>query len=110
MSEYCHRQLKTENTWKLEDWIKKGYELLSEVESYLWEISVIEAYGWVSKPSLTSDLQELRESFINDSNMTEQQLEIRMQLIKPALDFRRDNRIDILSDNKQLRTQKPASK
>lgn len=104
LSVYCHRQLQLKITWKSGDWIKKGYELLNEVESYLWEISVKEAYGWVSKSTLTSDLQDERERFINDPNITESQLKIRMQLIKPALDFRRSIRIDILSQSNKFRT------
>ena len=45
LSNYCHRQLEPEITWKSEDWIKKGYNSLNDVESYLWEISVKERYG-----------------------------------------------------------------
>ncbi len=88
LSDYCHRQLQPEITWDSDDWIKKGYELLGDVESYLWEISIKEEYGWVSKPSLTPDLQEEREKFIDDRHMTEKQLELRMKLMKPALDYR----------------------
>ena len=104
LSNYCHRQLKLGITWESEDWITTGYKLLNEVESYLWEILVKEKYGWVSKPTLTSDLQEERERFINDPNITEAQLELRMKLIKPALDFRRSIRIDTLSQNNKFRT------
>jgi len=104
LSNYCHRQLQPEITWESEDWIKKGYKLLNEVESYLWEVSVKEGYGWVSKSSLTSNLQEERERFINDPKITEEQLELRMKLIKPALEFRRGIQIDILFQNNKFTT------
>jgi len=102
LSKYCHRQLKPGITWESEEWIKKGYKLLNEVESYLWEISVKEGYGWVSKTSLTSDLQEERERFINDLEITEGQLELRMKLIKPVLDLRAGIPINILFQNKKF--------
>lgn len=82
LSYYCHRKLKPEDTWDSSDWIKKGYELLGEIESYLVEISVEQHYGWISKPTLSHDLQNERENFILNQEMTEEQLEKKMQLLK----------------------------
>jgi len=38
LSEYLHKQLRPGNTWESSDWINKGYILLCEVETYLWNI------------------------------------------------------------------------
>lgn len=99
LSNYCHRQLKPETTWESNEWIKKGYDLLKVVESYLWEISIKEEYGWVSKETLTPDLQEERERFINDPSINEGQLAVRMNLMQPALYLRAGFPIHILFPN-----------
>lgn len=72
LSDYCHRQLEPKFTWDSNEWIEKGYELLKEVESYLWKISIEEEYGWVSKSRLIEELQDERTRFINDTNITEE--------------------------------------
>lgn len=88
LSEYCHLQLKPTDTWDSNKWIEKGYALLKTVENYLIKISVEEEYGWVAKSSLVKDLSDLREEFVNDSNLTLKSLEIRMNIMKPILELR----------------------
>ncbi len=88
LSEYCHKQYKLDNSWASEDWIKKGYKLINEVESYLIQISIIEAFGWVNKNSLGPELSQERERFLNDKEFTEERLTLRLTLMKPVLDLK----------------------
>jgi hypothetical protein len=89
LSDYCHRQLKPAETWGSEKWIKKGYRLVSDVENYLYEISVRENFGWLEKTSLMKELSDERERFLNDKSVTEQSLKVRLEIMGPTLDKER---------------------
>jgi hypothetical protein len=95
LSEYCHRQLKPNATWKSmgNTWLLRGYRLLNEVENYLWEIMVDSRIGWVHTDTLEPETFQARTDFVN-GNITESELRTRMALMSPVLEqrFRKQQR------------------
>ncbi len=64
LSRYCHRQLKANNSWGDIRWVNKGYELLNEVESYVWEIMVDCQVAWVKPDTIPKQIEEQAKMFI----------------------------------------------
>ncbi len=89
LSEYCHRQLEPPETWEDLEWVKKGYDLLNEVENYLWQICISEHFGWLRENSLPKELLDERGKYLC-GEITESQLKTRMEIIKPVLEFKKD--------------------
>lgn len=85
LSDYCHRQLESSETWESPEWVCKGYGLLNEVETYIWELCVTNERGWVTVSSLPQELLDERQQYIM-GELTESQLKKRLQIIKPVLD------------------------
>ncbi len=84
LSEYCHRQLKAKNTWGDIGWVNNGYELLNEVESYVWDMMVDYQVGWFEPTSLPKRIQEVAKDFI-EGKIDKNSLDIRLRLIIPVL-------------------------
>ncbi len=87
LSEYCHKQLKPEETWKSEKWIIKGYEFLNKVEDYLWKIFANKFLAWLKVKSMPEELKNERLLFL-DEKINESELKRRLEIIEPMILFR----------------------
>jgi hypothetical protein len=86
LSEYCHKQLKPQSTWEsLGDvWLLNGYELLNDVEKYLWSILVQSRIGWVHAQKIHSEERAAMNDFVN-GKINQQELETRFRIMAPIL-------------------------
>jgi len=84
LSKYCHRQLNAENTWGNPSWVNNGYELLNEIEIYIWEIMVNKSVGWLEPDSLPSEIQKLASDYVEEK-IDETSLDIRLRIMLPTL-------------------------
>lgn len=84
LSQYCHRQLKAENTWGNPTWVNSGYELLNEVEAYIWEIMVDASVGWLDPLSLSLEIQNLALEYVEEK-IDESSLDMRLCIMLPTL-------------------------
>jgi hypothetical protein len=89
LSEYCHRQLQPKATWESmgNQWLNDGYNLLNDVETYLWEVTVTSPIGWVPVEKLPLEMKQARLDYI-EGRITEQELETRMTLMAHVLEDR----------------------
>ena len=89
LSEYCHRQLEPKKTWEAmgDHWVRNGYALLKEVESYLWDCLVSSKLGWIQPDSLPPEMVTAREQYL-EGNLDDRSLKIRMKLMEPVLEMR----------------------
>jgi hypothetical protein len=96
LSEYCHRQLKPKATWdSLGDaWINTGYQLLNDVENYLWEITVKHQIGWFQVSTLPPEMIRTRKDFI-DGKIDERSVLTRIQILEPAVQMRWRRRLNL---------------
>lgn len=85
LSEFCHRQLEPMKTWEAmgDAWVRRGYELLSEVETHLWGIVVESKLGWVDHSSLPVEMVTAREAYIA-GDIDDNALKTRMDLMTPV--------------------------
>ena len=67
------------------DWLNKGYQLLNDVEIYLWEMMVTSSIGWFSPHSLPPEVLQARSDYV-EGRITESELETRM--VFDAANFR----------------------
>jgi hypothetical protein len=89
LSDYCHKQLEPKTTWESmgSTWVHNGYELLNEVETYLWEIMITSKIGWAPINSLPPEVTQFGLDYV-EGRITESALEIRMDLMAPILEKR----------------------
>ncbi len=84
LSKYCHRQLNADSTWGNPRWVKNGYLLLNEIESYIWEIMVNRSVGWLEPDSLPLEIQNLASDYVEEK-IDESSLDMRLRIILPTL-------------------------
>ena len=86
LSEYCHRQLKPDETWESmgDQWLRKGYELLNEVETYLWSVLVTAKVGWVQPRTMEPEMLKAQEDFV-DGRIDQATLETRFTIMGPII-------------------------
>jgi hypothetical protein len=89
LSEYCHRQLKPNETWDSlgKRWLRNGYALVNEVEQYLWEITIESHIGWVAASKQQPETQDAYNDFLG-GRISEKALVTRLQLMSPVLEER----------------------
>lgn len=87
LSKYCHRQLTSENTWDDTNWVKKGYDLLNEVENYIWRIMVDSQVGWLDLNTVPKQIQLVANDFI-EGKIDTNSLDQRLRLIMPVLEHK----------------------
>lgn len=87
LSSYCHHQLDPKDTWGDITWITKGYDLLNEVENYVWQVMVNSQVGWANPQSLPKEIIEVAKDFV-ERKIDKQSLEIRLRLILPVLELK----------------------
>lgn len=89
LSEYCHKQLEPKKTWESlgSTWVSHGYQMLNEVESYLWEVMVNSKIGWVSIHSIPPEVAQAGLDYV-EGRITESALDTRMDLMAPILEKR----------------------
>jgi hypothetical protein len=94
LSEYCHRQLKPNETWQSmgDQWLLDGYALLNEVEKYLWEITITSHVGWVSRADQQPEVRQAYDEFLA-RKITESDLVTRLRLMTPVLQDRMNRRL-----------------
>lgn len=90
LSEYCHRQLEPEKTWEAmgDNWVRRGYALVKEVESYLWNCLVDSKLGWLQPDSLPPEMVTARDQYLL-GELDDRSLKTRMKLMEPVLEMRR---------------------
>lgn len=90
LSGYCHQQLKPINTWESSnnDWVKKGYDFLDEVENYLLKITQENSMGWFNINDAESVIKTALLDFLSDK-IDESTLDTRFQIMLPTLEKRR---------------------
>lgn len=84
LSKYLHYTQNPENTWANPDWIKRGYEILYEVESYIYNLMFKNAVVTVQVDTMPEELKELLYKFLNEQ-IDENQLMRMMDIMKPVL-------------------------
>lgn len=87
LSNFCHSQIKPAVSWESDEFIKKGYQLLNDIENYLWSITVQQNFGWVNPKTMHKEAQELRIQFINDV-LDIDSVKTRLNLMKPIFELR----------------------
>jgi hypothetical protein len=92
LSEYCHRQLRPDATWQSmgDEWLLRGYQLLNEVESYLWEITTTSHIGWVQPHTMQPEMHQAMQEFV-DGLIDQGTLETRLNLMSPIITARVSN-------------------
>ena len=68
LSEYCHRQLEPEETWKSkgEVWVNNGYNLLFEIENHLSELFKTNSHCWFSIDAMEEEYKDLNDKFCSN--------------------------------------------
>ena len=96
LSEYCHRQLQRETTWDAlgDAWLNAGYDLLNEVEKYLWDITVTHQIGWFQINTLPSEMVKARKDFI-EGVINENALAKRIEILKPTIQMRAKRKLQL---------------
>jgi hypothetical protein len=86
LSEYCHRQLQPQKTWKSmgNKWLLDGYRLLNQVEEYLWEITVSSRFGWVRPSTMEPEMRQALNDFVQ-GRITQATLETRLSIMGPII-------------------------
>lgn len=94
LSEYCHRQLKPADTWKSmgDKWVADGYDLLLEVENYLFAITSQRKIGWVQVDTLEPEELQVRSDYV-EGRIDETSMKSRLELMGPIIRERRRLRI-----------------
>jgi len=73
-----------------DEWLLHGYQLLNEVESYLWEITVKSHIGWVQSYAMQPEMCQAMEDFV-DERIDQTTLETRLNLMSPIIASRVSN-------------------
>jgi hypothetical protein len=84
LSDICHFQHKPLETWLASNWISEGYNLLKDIEHYIFELVIKNKKGYVQPSTMPLELQELRNQFIS-GKVNEEQLKVRLNLMKPVI-------------------------
>ncbi len=94
LSNYCHKQLQPEITWISmgNDWVNNGYNLLNEVENYLFKVTIENSIGWVNMDNVEIELKDALKDYL-DNAIDENTLKLRLSLIKPIFEYRNMNKI-----------------
>ncbi len=93
LSDYCHRQLRPNITWDSMggNWITQGYQLLNEVESYLWMITVSHQIGWFQPDTLPPEMLQTRNDYL-DGVIDADAVTMRVRLMEPVVRERWNSR------------------
>jgi hypothetical protein len=93
LSNYCHKQLKPESTWESfgNGWVNKGYELLNEVEDYLFNIMVKNSMGWFNFDDNQDEMKTAQAEYIS-GKIDDDALNIRIRIMTPILEMRKKSK------------------
>ncbi|HAB50714.1 MAG TPA: hypothetical protein DCE80_00815 [Ignavibacteriales bacterium] len=84
LSDYCHMKVNPENTWLSKEFVKKGYEILNEVETYLWDIKVRKHFGFYQMETWQPEVVALADDYVN-SKIDDESVKTRLMLMKPVI-------------------------
>lgn len=79
LSKYCHYQRKSNATWQNTPWVNRGYELLNEVENFIWKLEVEYQIGWIDTSQLPQAIKDIEKEFV-EGKITISSLDIRLNL------------------------------
>jgi len=79
LSEFCHRQLEPNETWKSkgERWVKNGYDILIEAEEHLTLLFRTNSHCWLSIDGMKEQYKTLNDEFCA-SSITEEEMKSRL--------------------------------
>lgn len=81
-SEYCHKFLKTKNSWENPEFVKNGYAKLNETKTYLY--SILNGHNRSNLTITDPDVLHLEKEFL-DRNIDEASVRMRAKLMQPVL-------------------------
>jgi hypothetical protein len=87
LSDYCHRQVRPDESWDSDEWIRDGYNLINDVDVYLNNILVEHFFGAYSETNMPDEVREQKRLFI-DEEINEAQLRTRLRIMQPVLEQR----------------------
>jgi hypothetical protein len=88
LSAYCHRQVSPLETWDSPDWVRRGYDLLNEVDDYLVDILINHSFGAMADNGLAPEVRLAKQAFLREE-IDEGTLRVRLKLMEPVLSSRR---------------------
>lgn len=84
LSDFCHMKINPEHSWLIQNFVKNGYELLNEVENYLWDIKVRKYFGFFRPETWQPEVVDLAEEYIYEK-IDKDSVKTRLRLMKPIV-------------------------